>query len=117
MKSVDVKKKGMYYNPENKVTTHLNEEAYTLNDKFADLVVNEGGGDYAEKEVTVLVKDDTKGLDYSEYDLTNGALELAEQENVQYDFLDTVEGSGANGRITKDDLEDALLIALDGSEA
>ena len=116
MKSVEVMKKGMYYNPERKETVYLVEKVYTLNDQFADLVVDEDGGDYTDEEVES-VKDDAEGLDYSKYDLTNGALKLAVEERVQYAFLDTVKGSGANGRITKDGLEEALLIALDGSEA
>lgn len=122
MKSVEVMSKGMYYNPERKETVYLEEKVYNLNDQFADLVVNEDGGDYTDEEVNDSakgepVKDDAEGLDYSKYDLTNGALKLAVEEKVRHAFLDTVKGSGTNGRITKDGLEEALLIALDGSEA
>ena len=117
MKSVEVTRMGCYYDPERKQTVYLEKKSYTLNDRFADLVVDENGGNYADQVIDDSSKDDAEGLDYSKYDLTNGALKLAEEENVQYDFLDTVEGSGASGRITKDDLEDALLDALDGSEA
>ena len=112
MKSVEVMKKGPYYDPENKETVYLDEKVYNLNDRFADLVVDEDGGDYTDEEV----KQDNAGLDYSDYDLTNGARKLAEEKSVHYDILDALEGTGANGRITKEDLEDALLDTLDGSE-
>ena len=131
MKSVKVTKKGFYYNPERKETLYLKVEVYELNDKFADLVVREKGGDYSDaksKKVKEPQKqepnhladdsavDDSDELDYSNYDLTNGARKLAVEQKVSYDFLDGVEGKGSNGRISKDDLEDALKENLDGSE-
>ena len=89
MKSVDVMKKGWYYNPERKETVYLDEKVYSLNDRFADLVVNEDGGDYADEEMEV------KKLDYSDYDLTSGARKLAEAQRP--------ESSGMRVELTKAD--------------
>jgi len=131
MKSVKVTKKGFYYNPERKETLYLKVGVRESNDKLADLVVREKGGGYTDEKVDEVKEpqkqepnhladdsavDDSDELDYSTYDLTNGARKLAVEQKVGYDFLDGVEGTGSNGRITKDDLEDALKEDLDGSE-
>ena len=115
MKKIEVLKPGYYYNPYKKETVYLKEGVYDLVDEFADLVVDEDGGDYTDEVVDDKSDGESDGLDYSDYNLTAGALKLAIAEQVSYELMDTAHGTGTNGRITKEDLEEALTTE-NGSE-
>ena len=124
MKNVMIDKSGMYYDPETFVTQYLEKKAYSLNDRFAKLIIDEEGGHYCdakdvESGAPVVVdapeeKEPVVTVDYSKYDLTSGALKLAEEKELTTEFLDTLTGTGHNGRITKDDLEDAIVEDFEG---
>ena len=116
MKKVEVLTAGMYYNPDERVTVHLEERVYDLVDSFADLVVDEDGGDYTDEEAEDKSSGELEPLDYSAYKLTAAALKLAVAKEMSYELMDVAHGTGANGRITKEDLDEVLSITDDGSE-
>lgn len=115
MKKIEVLKAGPYYNPYEKVTVYLEERVYNLADSFADLVVDEHGGDYTEEEVGDQSKGEYEGLDYSDYNLTAGALKLAVAKEVSYELMDEANVASTNGRITKEDLENALIDTIENA--
>jgi len=115
MKSINVEKKGWYYDNAQKKTLFLEEGTHTINDDFAKLVIDHKGGEYCDPKDTEESEVD-EAMDYSGWDLTEGAMELAKEKELSAEFMDQVIGTGTNGRITKGNLDDEMVEDFDEGE-